>query len=78
MRPVMAIFLPGGVLLRREGVARESAFQWAVAHGDLAGITALEVPAGAAKPFRRWQRAPFDQRLLSALHRFPHPRVGLS
>src|SRR5262249_41808938 len=76
--PVMAIFLPGSILLRRESVARESAFERAVAHGDLPGIAALEAPAGAAKPFRRWQRAPLDQRVLSALHRFPYPHLGLS
>src|SRR5262249_35651522 len=77
--PMMAIFLPRSILLWRESVARESAFQRAVPHGNLAGITSLEVRPGATKTLPRWKRAPLDQgQLLSALHRLPHPHVGLS
>jgi hypothetical protein len=47
--PVMAIFLSGRVLLWREGIARESAFQRAVPHGDLTGMTARDVRAQSAR-----------------------------
>jgi hypothetical protein len=74
----MAIFLSGRVLLRRESIARESAFQRAVPHGDLTGMTARDVRSGAAQALRRRQRAALDQQLFSAFHRFPHPHVGVS
>src|SRR5262245_14597943 len=45
--PVMAIFLPGRILLRRERVTRERALERAVPHGDLAAVTALDVRPGA-------------------------------
>src|SRR5262249_49038748 len=59
--PMMAIFLPRSILLWRESVARESAFQRAVPHGNLAGITSLEVRPGATKTFPRWKRAPLEE-----------------
>src|SRR5262249_35623470 len=64
--PVVAIFLPGRILLRRERVARERALKRAIAHGDLTAVTALDA-ACAPQALRRRQRAPLDQRLLSAL-----------
>src|SRR5262249_27685356 len=75
--PMMAIFLSGRVLLRRESVARESAFQRAVPHGDLAGVAALEILPGPTQPLRRWQRMPFG-RLFSTLHRIAQPRMSCS
>src|SRR5262245_48962468 len=57
--PVMAIFLPGRILLWRESVARESAFQWAVAHGDLAAVTARDIRTGPAQARRRRSRTRF-------------------
>src|SRR5262249_51190445 len=75
--PVMAVFLSGRVLLWCESVARESAFQWAVPHGDLAAVTARDIRPGAAQALRRRQRMPFG-RLFSTLHRIARPRMSCS
>jgi len=64
---MVAIFLPRRILLRRERIARERALERAIAHGDLAAVTALDVCACAPQALWRRQRAPLDQRLLSAL-----------
>src|SRR5262245_39947574 len=64
--PVMAIFLPGPVLLLGDHIAREQALQRAVPHGDLAGVAPLDVRAGPAYPLRRRPGALPEQ--------WPHPR----
>jgi hypothetical protein len=52
MIPVVPIFLPGRILLRRERVTREGALKRAIAHGDLTAVTALDVRACAAQALR--------------------------
>jgi hypothetical protein len=76
--PVMAIFLSGRILLWRESIARESALQRAVPHGDLASVTARDVRSRAAQALRRRQRMPFGRRIFSTLHRIAQPRMSCS
>jgi hypothetical protein len=74
--PVMAIFLPGRILLRRDCAARKRALKRAVAHGDLAAVAALDVGVGAAQPLRRGQGAPLH--VLSAPDRIAHASLSCS
>ena len=59
--PVVAVLLPGRILLGAECIARKRALKRAIPHGDLAAVAAFDVCAGAAQPLRRRQRAPLDQ-----------------
>src|SRR5262245_28994736 len=69
--PVMAVFLPGRILLLGDHVAREGALQRAVPHRDLAGVAALEIRAGPAYPLRRRPGA-LPEQCPRALRQFPH------
>src|SRR5712672_778089 len=60
VKPVMAIFLSSRVLLLRDDVARKGPLQRAIPHGDLPGVAAFHVGAGATFAFRCRQRALLD------------------
>jgi len=51
--PMMTIFLPGRILLRRDRVARERPLERAIPHGDLAAVTALDISSCAPQALRR-------------------------
>jgi hypothetical protein len=71
--PMVAIFLPGRVLLFGDHVARKRAFERAVPHRDLAGVAPLEIRAGPANSLRRGLRvSPADRSPAAALCQFSH------
>jgi hypothetical protein len=54
---MMTVLLAHRILLVIDEFARVCAFQRTIPHGDLAGITALEITAGPTHALLRWQRA---------------------
>ena len=75
---MMAILLSDGILLVGNELARASAFQRAVPHGDLAGVPEVEVRTSPADAFRRGQRTLLDRRRLDFRpHRFHDAGIGL-